>query len=52
MSLTGLDVALHIVRVIVFLFDLVTFPFYKLLQQPWKERTKQNHGKVRILNSG
>ena len=46
MTITGLDVLLKLLKVVVFLFDVITFPIYKLLQQPWKERTKQNHGKV------
>ena len=50
MTFGGLDVLLKLVRALVFLFDIITFPIYKLLQQPWKERTKQNHGKVSKLN--
>ena len=46
MDVQGVDVALYLLRVFVFLFDIITSPIYKLLQQPWKERTKQNHGKV------
>ena len=49
MDVQGVDVALYLLRVFVFLFDMITFPIYKLLQQPWKERTKQNHGKVYLL---
>ena len=49
MAVQGVDVALYLLRVFVFLFDIITFPIYKLLQQPWKERTKQNHGKVLVI---
>ena len=49
MAVQRVDVALYLLRFFVFLFDIITFPIYKLLQQPWKERTKQNHGKVLVI---
>ena len=41
-----LDIVLNVFGVFVFVYDVITFPIYALIQQAWKERTKQNLGKV------
>ena len=41
-----LDVVLGVFRVVVFVYDVITFPIYALAQQKWKDRTKQDLGKV------
>ena len=44
-----LDVVLGVFRVVVFVYDVITFPIYALAQQKWKDRTKQDLGKVSHL---
>ena len=41
-----LDVVLGVFRVVVFVYDVLTFPIYALAQQKWKDRTKQDLGTV------
>ena len=42
------DVVLNVFRVVLFVYDVVTFPIYAITQQKWKDRTKQDLGKVNI----
>ena len=40
------DLVLHVVKAVVFVFDVVTYPIYHMTQQPWTEKTKQFLGSV------
>ncbi len=41
------DLFLGVVRAFVFVYDIVTYPVYRMIQQPWEERTSQKLGPVR-----
>ena len=43
------DVVLNVFRAVLFLYDVVTFPIYAIAQQKWKDRTKQDLGKVSLM---
>ncbi len=44
------DLLLGVVRSLVFVYDVFTFPVYRaILEQPWEGRTKQNLGPVRFI---
>lgn len=38
------DIVFRVMRCVVFIYDIVTFPMYSITQQSWKDRTKQNLG--------
>jgi hypothetical protein len=46
-----LDLVFGVLRCVVFIYDIVTFPVYSITQQSWKERTKQNLGNVSSLQT-
>ena len=41
-----LDIFLGVVRAVVFVYDVITYPVYFAVQEPWKEKSKQNLGQV------
>lgn len=41
------DLILSVVRAVVFVYDVVTYPVYSMVQKSWHEKTKQNLGLVR-----
>ena len=41
-----LDIFLGVVRAVVFVYDVITYPVYFAVQEPWKEKAKQNLGQV------
>ena len=41
-----LDFVFGVLRCVVFIYDVITFPVYSITQQSWKDRTKQNLGNV------
>jgi hypothetical protein len=43
-----IDIVFGVLRCVVFIYDIVTFPVYSITQQSWKERSKQNLGDVSI----
>jgi hypothetical protein len=45
---TLIDIVFGVLRCVVFIYDIVTFPVYSITQQSWKERSKQNLGDVSI----
>jgi len=44
-----LDIFLGVVRAVVFVYDVITYPVYFAVQEPWKEKSKQNLGQVKCL---
>lgn len=46
-TMAVIDVVLGFLKVVTFVYDIVTFPIYGMTQPNWKERTKQNLGNVR-----
>ena len=40
------DLILGVARVVVFVYDVVTFPVYFITQESWKNKSKQNLGEV------
>ena len=45
-----IDVFLTVVKAVVIVYDVVTFPVYYMLQQSWQEKTKQKLGMVKTKN--
>ena len=44
-----IDFVFGVIRCVVFIYDIVTYPVYSITQQSWKDRTKQNLGNVSAL---
>ena len=43
-----IDFVFGVIRCVVFIYDIVTYPVYSITQQSWKDRTKQNLGNVSL----
>ncbi|XP_059098131.1 fatty acid CoA ligase Acsl3-like [Tigriopus californicus] len=41
-----IDLMLGVVRAVVFVYDVLTYPVYTFIQQPWEAKTRQNLGVV------
>ena len=44
-----IDFVFGVIRCVVFIYDIVTYPVYSITQQSWKDRTKQNLGNVSLI---
>ncbi len=47
--MNGGDIALAVITTVVFIWDLLTWPLYQLLQRPWEKRQAMNRCRARVV---
>ena len=48
MNFSGADLAVGFIKAGVFVYDVITYPVYAIIQRPWRRRKAGNKQRVRI----